>query len=76
MKESPEVAEELEAHMKINSITDGWGYGLELDMDCLRAEALERGANAVVGLRLTTSMIMQGTAEILAYGTGVVLEAE
>ena len=41
-----------------------------------RAEALERGANAVVGLRFTTSMVMQGSAEILAYGTAVVLSAD
>jgi uncharacterized protein YbjQ (UPF0145 family) len=47
-----------------------------------REEALHRlqtvaeaeGANAVVGMRFMTSMIAQGSAEILAYGTGVVLE--
>lgn len=37
-----------------------------------QAEAL--GANAVVNLRFATSMIMSGTAEILVYGTAVVLE--
>ena len=33
------------------------------------AESL--GADAIVGVRLTTSMVTQGAAEILAYGTAV-----
>ncbi|MBI2866126.1 MAG: YbjQ family protein [Chloroflexi bacterium] len=37
-------------------------------------EAQKLGANAVVGLRFSTSMIMSGAAEILAYGTAVVVE--
>lgn len=47
-----------------------------------REQALQRmikdaemqGANAVIAVRFTTSMVMQNAAEILAYGTGVVLE--
>ena len=47
-----------------------------------REEAIQRmienaekqGANAVVSMRFTTSMVMQNASEILAYGTGVVLE--
>ena len=47
-----------------------------------RAQAFERleedaarlGANAVVNMRITTSMITQGAAEILAYGTAVTVE--
>jgi len=34
-------------------------------------EAEDLGANAVVGVRFTTSQTMSGAAEILAYGTGV-----
>ncbi|TET16765.1 MAG: YbjQ family protein [Dehalococcoidia bacterium] len=37
-------------------------------------DAKEKGANAIVSMRLATSMIMQNAAEVLAYGTGVVLE--
>ncbi len=37
-------------------------------------DAEKQGANAIVGLRFTTSMIMQNASEILAYGTGVVVE--
>jgi uncharacterized protein YbjQ (UPF0145 family) len=47
-----------------------------------REQALQRmirdaeslGADAVVNIRLTTSMVMQGCSEILAYGTAVKLE--
>lgn len=35
------------------------------------AEAL--GADAVIGLRFSTSMVMQGASEILAFGTAVKL---
>ncbi|MCD5382460.1 MAG: YbjQ family protein [Candidatus Pacebacteria bacterium] len=46
-----------------------------------REEALQRmtkdaealGADAVVGIRITTSMVMGGAAEIAAYGTAVTL---
>ena len=37
-----------------------------------RAESL--GANAVVNVRFNTAMIMQATAEIMAYGTAVKLQ--
>ena len=37
-----------------------------------KAEAM--GANAVIGMRLTSSAIAQGAAEMVAYGTAVVME--
>lgn len=37
-------------------------------------DAESRGANAIVSLRFTTSMVMQNASEILAYGTAVVAE--
>ena len=47
-----------------------------------REEAIQRmiqdgerqGANAIVDMRLGTSMVMQGSAEVIVYGTGVVIE--
>jgi len=36
-------------------------------------EAEELGADAVIGMRFTTSQTMSGAAEILAYGTAVKL---
>ena len=37
-------------------------------------DAKKQGANAIVSMRLATSMVMQNASEVLAYGTGVVLE--
>ena len=37
-------------------------------------DAEKQGANAVIGMRFTTSMVMQNASEILAFGTGVVVE--
>ena len=36
-------------------------------------EAINAGADAVIGARFVTSMIMQGASEMLAYGTAVKL---
>jgi uncharacterized protein YbjQ (UPF0145 family) len=46
----------------------------EQSLDRMRSEALRMGATAIVGVRITTSTVMQGAAEILAYGTAVVSE--
>ncbi|MCS7193069.1 MAG: YbjQ family protein [Armatimonadetes bacterium] len=37
-------------------------------------EAEKLGANAIINVRYTTSGVMQNAAEILAYGTAVVVE--
>ena len=37
------------------------------------SDAIGLNADAVVNVRLTTSMVMDGTSEILAYGTAVKL---
>jgi uncharacterized protein YbjQ (UPF0145 family) len=39
----------------------------------MEADAQRMGADAIVNVRFTTSMIMQGASEILAYGTAVKL---
>ena len=36
--------------------------------------AIEMGADAIVGMRFMTSMVMQGASEMLAYGTAVKLK--
>ncbi|MFT5685839.1 MAG: hypothetical protein ACI8RZ_006793 [Myxococcota bacterium] len=59
---------------EISEYTKMMAESREQALDRMRAEALARGANAVVGVRFSTSMIMQGTAEILAYGTAVIIE--
>lgn len=48
----------------------------EQAIDRMIQEAERLGANAILGVRITTSMVMQGAAEIMVYGTAVVLEEE
>lgn len=56
------------------------GYSEMLDearsiaMERMIREAKNLGANAIIGVRIASSMIMQGASEIIAYGTAVVLE--
>ena len=61
---------------EISEYTKMMAESREQALDRMCAEASERGGNAIIGLRLTTSMILQGSAEILAYGTAVVIEKE
>jgi uncharacterized protein YbjQ (UPF0145 family) len=50
------------------------GESREQAIDRMVAEAAQLGANAVVAVRFTTSMVTQGAAELLAAGTAVVVE--
>ena len=46
----------------------------EQAMQRMKDDAKKMGADAVINIRMTTAMIMQGTAEILTYGTAVKLK--
>jgi uncharacterized protein YbjQ (UPF0145 family) len=48
----------------------------EQALDRMTAEARDLGANAIIQLRFSTSMVIAGSAELLAYGTAVVIEDE
>jgi len=48
----------------------------EQALDRMEAEAERLGANAVIEVRFSTSVVLGGAAELLAYGTGVVIEDE
>ena len=37
-------------------------------------KAEDMGANAIVGMKIGTSSIMQGTSEVIAYGIAVLIE--
>ncbi len=43
----------------------------EQAIDRMIAEAEEKGADAILNVRFTTSSVMQGAAELFAYGTAV-----
>ena len=46
----------------------------EQALDRMVEEAREFGANAVIGTRFATSMVLSGGAELLAFGTAVLIE--
>ncbi|MBU0613638.1 YbjQ family protein [Patescibacteria group bacterium] len=46
----------------------------EQALDRMREEAEKMGADAVANVRFMTSNVMQGAAELLAYGTAVKLK--
>lgn len=48
----------------------------EQALDRMVNDAKRLGANAIVGLQFSTSMIMGGAAELLAYGTAVTIKDE
>ncbi|AHB14281.1 MULTISPECIES: YbjQ family protein [Dehalococcoides] len=40
----------------------------------MEAEAKEKGANAIICIRFSTSAVMQNASEVMAYGTAVIVE--
>ena len=46
----------------------------EQALDRMVTQAEKRGANAVVSMQFSTSVIMGGAAEMMAYGTAVIVD--
>jgi uncharacterized protein YbjQ (UPF0145 family) len=61
---------------EISDYTKMMAESREQALDRMIEEARSLGANAVVGVRFTTSSVMQGASEILVYGTAVTVEEE
>ena len=61
---------------EIHEYTKLMAESREQALDRMLIEANNLGANAVIEVRFTTSVIMGGAAELLAYGTAVVLEID
>ena len=59
---------------EITDYTKMMGESREQAVDRMTEDARNLGANAIVGMRFATSMLMGGAAEILSYGTAVVVE--
>lgn len=59
---------------EITDYTKMMAESREQAIDRMTGEAEELGANAIINIRFTTSMIMQSASEILAYGTAVIVE--
>ena len=58
---------------EISEYTKMLAESREQALDRMLADAREKGADGVVAFRFTTSAVMQGSAELLAYGTAVKL---
>jgi len=43
-------------------------------LDLMLEHAIERGGNAVIGMRYDATEVMQGVTEVIAYGTAVQVE--
>lgn len=61
---------------EISEYTKLFAESREQALDRMVEEARSLGANAVVEIRFSTSMVMQAAAELMVYGTAVVLEEE
>ncbi len=59
---------------EITDYTKMMAESREQALDRMIEDAQKLGANAVVKVSFSTSMIMGGASEILAYGTAVVVE--
>jgi len=46
----------------------------EQALEVMMEHALERGANAVIGVRYDATEVMRGTTEVLCYGTAITVE--
>lgn len=56
---------------EISEYTQLQAQSREQAMKRMQKDAEKMGADAIINIRLTTSMVMQGASEILAYGTAV-----
>ena len=59
---------------EIKEYTGMMAESREQSMMRMKEKAKELGADAIVGVRFQTSMILPGTAELLVYGTAVKLD--
>jgi uncharacterized protein YbjQ (UPF0145 family) len=59
---------------EISDYTKMMAESREQSLDRMIDSAKELGANAIIGIRFSTTSMMQGAAEIVIYGTAVVVE--
>ena len=61
---------------EVNDYTKLLAEAREQSLDRMIEDANRIGANAIVGFRFSTCEMMRGAAEIISYGTAVVVEDE
>jgi uncharacterized protein YbjQ (UPF0145 family) len=62
------IGGEIEEYTKLQA------HAREQAMQRMEQDAQRMGADAILNIRLASSMVMQGASEILAYGTAVKLK--
>jgi len=62
------IGGEIEEYTKLQA------QSREQALQRMTTDAMRMNADAILNIRLTTSMVMQGASEILAYGTAVKLK--
>jgi uncharacterized protein YbjQ (UPF0145 family) len=60
---------------EVKTYTDMTSHARDESYNRMVNQAIDLGADAIIGMRFMTSMIMQGASEMLAYGTAVKLVA-
>lgn len=77
---SKNVGKDIGASLKglvggeLNSYTEMLIESRQIAIGRMVEDAEKLGANAIVGMRLQSAAVMQGAAEMVAYGTAVVIE--
>jgi len=61
---------------EIHEYTKLMAESREQAIDRMKESAEQMGANAVISVSSTTSMISQGAAELMVFGTAVIIEDE
>lgn len=59
---------------EVSEYTKLFAEAREQALDRMVKEAVEIGANAIIEIRFTTSEVMNAAAELLVYGTAVIVE--
>jgi len=78
--QSKHIGKDLMAGLKtivggeIKKYTDMLDEARQKAIERMVDEARKLGANAIIGMRLQSSSVMQGASEIIAYGTAVWVE--
>jgi len=78
--QSKHIGKDLMAGLKtivggeIKEYTDMLDEARQKAIERMVDEARKLGANAIIGMRLQSSSVMQGASEIIAYGTAVWVE--
>lgn len=58
---------------ELKEYTEMLNEAREMALDLMTEDAKKMGADAILNVRFSTSSVMQGAAEVLAYGTAVKL---